>query len=138
VYEFKLPDLGEGIHEGEILKWHVAPGGTIQEDEPLVDVETDKAALTIPSPRGGKIVSLAGKVGDTVLVGGVLAVIDDGTGVAVAPPSAAVEAPAVKPAPSAAAAPAPVARPAGAPAAPAALGGRVIATPATRRLARAL
>jgi pyruvate dehydrogenase E2 component (dihydrolipoamide acetyltransferase) len=138
VYEFKLPDLGEGIHEGEILKWHVAPGGTIQEDEPLVDVETDKAALTIPSPRGGKIVSLAGKVGDTVLVGGVLAVIDDGTGVAVAPPSAAVEAPAVKPAPSAAAAPAPVARPAGAPAAPAALWGRVIATPATRRLAREL
>jgi len=49
VYEFKLPDLGEGIHEGEILKWHVELGGTIQEDEPLVDVETDKAALTIPS-----------------------------------------------------------------------------------------
>ena len=51
MFEFKLPDLGEGIHEGEILKWHVEPGSTIEEDAPLVDVETDKAALTIPSPR---------------------------------------------------------------------------------------
>ena len=138
MYEFKLPDLGEGIHEGEILKWYVAPGGTIQEDEPLVDVETDKAALTIPSPRGGKIVSVAGKVGDTVLVGDVLAVIDDGTGVAVAPPTTAVEAPADTPAPAAAAAPPPAARAAEVPAAPAALWGRVVAAPATRRLAREL
>jgi pyruvate dehydrogenase E2 component (dihydrolipoamide acetyltransferase) len=81
VYEFKLPDLGEGIHEGEILKWHVTTGDTIQEDAPLVDVETDKAAVTIPSPRGGKIVSLGGGIGDTVNVGQVITVIDDGTGV---------------------------------------------------------
>ena len=53
MYEFKLPDLGEGIHEGEILKWHVQPGEAITEDEPLVDVETDKAAVTIPSPVSG-------------------------------------------------------------------------------------
>jgi pyruvate dehydrogenase E2 component (dihydrolipoamide acetyltransferase) len=60
---FKLPDLGEGIHEGEILKWHVAAGGEVKEDAPLVEVETDKAAVTIPSPRKGRIVSVAGKPG---------------------------------------------------------------------------
>ena len=76
MYEFKLPDLGEGIHEGEILKWYVRPGQVIQEDEPLVDVETDKAAVTIPSPRGGKVASQNGKVGDTVFVGNVIAVIE--------------------------------------------------------------
>ncbi|MCP4591746.1 MAG: 2-oxo acid dehydrogenase subunit E2, partial [bacterium] len=80
MYEFKLPDLGEGIHEGEILKWHVEAGDTIQEDEPLVDVETDKAALTIPSPRGGRMASRTGSAGDTVLVGDVIAVIEDGSG----------------------------------------------------------
>ena len=49
MFEFKLPDLGEGIAEGEILKWHVELGQTVAEDAPLVDVETDKAAVTIPS-----------------------------------------------------------------------------------------
>jgi pyruvate dehydrogenase E2 component (dihydrolipoamide acetyltransferase) len=132
VYEFKLPDLGEGIHEGEILKWHVEPGGTIAEDEPLVDVETDKAALTIPSPRGGTVVSISGKVGDTVLVGDVITVIDDGTG-APAVEAAPAEAPAEEPA--AAAAPPAEAKPEPA-AAPAAAWGPVVAAPATRRLAR--
>ncbi|MBU1937938.1 2-oxo acid dehydrogenase subunit E2, partial [bacterium] len=75
MYEFKLPDLGEGIHEGEILKWHVNVGETIKEDEPLVEVETDKAAVAIPSPKGGKLVSVAGKVGDVVIVGDIIAVI---------------------------------------------------------------
>ena len=84
MYEFKLPDLGEGIHEGEILKWHIATGQTIQEDDSLVDVETDKAAVTIPSPRSGQIVSLTGEVGDTVTVGQVITVIDDGTAVTAA------------------------------------------------------
>jgi pyruvate dehydrogenase E2 component (dihydrolipoamide acetyltransferase) len=77
VFEFKLPDLGEGVHEGEILKWYVEVGQTVKEDEPLVDVETDKAAVTIPSPRGGKLVRVAGGVGDTVMVGAVLAAIDE-------------------------------------------------------------
>ena len=62
MYEFKLPDLGEGIHEGEILKWYVEPGGQVVEDEPLVDVETDKAAVTIPSPVSGTVISLGGPV----------------------------------------------------------------------------
>ncbi len=90
MYEFKLPDLGEGIHEGELLQWHVKVGETIAEDAPLVDIETDKASVTIPSPRGGKVVSLAGEVGDTLSVGGVLVVIDDGSG-AQSPPAAATE-----------------------------------------------
>jgi pyruvate dehydrogenase E2 component (dihydrolipoamide acetyltransferase) len=84
VYEFKLPDLGEGIHEGEVLQWHVQVNGDIKEDDPLVDIETDKAAVTIPSPKGGTVVALTGDVGDTVNVGQVLAVIDDGTGAAAA------------------------------------------------------
>ncbi len=77
MFEFKLPDLGEGIHEGEILKWYVEPGDMIAEDDPLVEIETDKAAVTIPSPRSGKIVSLSGDVGDTVNVGDVVVVIDE-------------------------------------------------------------
>ncbi len=78
MYEFKLPDLGEGIHEGEILSWHVNAGDPIEEDAPLVDVETDKAAVTIPSPKGGTVVSTHGKPGDVVIVGQVIAVIGTG------------------------------------------------------------
>ncbi|MBK9777192.1 MAG: 2-oxo acid dehydrogenase subunit E2 [bacterium] len=146
MFEFKLPDLGEGIAEGEILKWHVTEGGDVVEDAPLVDVETDKAAVTIPSPRGGRIASLRGKVGDTVNVGDVVVVIDDGAGAkagAVAPaaakpvaaaPAAAAVAPAQVGGQSVGSqAPAPVS-------APAAAGPRrpVPAAPATRRLAREL
>jgi pyruvate dehydrogenase E2 component (dihydrolipoamide acetyltransferase) len=85
MFEFKLPDLGEGIHEGEILKWHIEPGQSIKENEPLVDIETDKAAVGITSPRSGKITNLNAKVGDIVNVGDVIAVIDDGAGGIVAP-----------------------------------------------------
>lgn len=135
MYEFKLPDLGEGIHEGEVLKWHVEPGGTIVEDEPLVEVETDKAAVTIPSPRGGKVVSLNGKVGDTINVGEIVAVIDDNGAAA---PAAAKPVEKEKPAP------APKVKkkePATCPIAaeakpPAKAAGPVPAAPATRRLAR--
>ena len=62
MFEFILPDLGEGIAEGEILKWYVEEGGPIKEDEPLVDVETDKAAVTIPSPKGGTIKAITERV----------------------------------------------------------------------------
>ena len=87
MYEFKLPDLGEGIHEGEILKWHVNVGEMIKEDDPLVEVETDKAAVAIPSPKGGKLVSVAGKVGDVIIVGDVIAVIaSEGEEISVAAP----------------------------------------------------
>lgn len=76
MYEFRLPDLGEGIHEGEILKWYVRPGDLIEEDAPLVEVETDKAAVTIPSPKGGRIVEVRFKEGDIVKVGEVLVIIE--------------------------------------------------------------
>lgn len=128
MYEFKLPDLGEGIHEGELLKWYVEIGGEIKEDDPLVDVETDKAAVTIPSPRGGRITALNGKVGETLIVGNVIAVIDDGSG-------AAKEEPAAQEKPKEAPSPAPKVEPRVA-AAPAR--GPVPAAPATRRLAREL
>lgn len=132
MFEFKLPDLGEGIAEGEILKWHVTEGGEVVEDAPLVDVETDKAAVTIPSPRGGRVAELRGKVGDTVNVGAVVVVIDDGAG-------AKAAAPAAKAVPAAAPAPVPTPAPAAA-ATPAAAGPKrpVPAAPATRRLAREL
>ncbi len=78
MYEFRLPDLGEGIHEGEVLKWYVQPGDVIAEDAPLVEVETDKASVTIPSPRGGRVVEVRAREGDTVQVGQVLVVLDSG------------------------------------------------------------
>ncbi|MFH1735538.1 MAG: biotin/lipoyl-containing protein, partial [bacterium] len=134
MFEFKLPDLGEGIAEGEILKWYVEVGQEIQENDPFVDVETDKAAVNITSPRTGKISALSAKVGDIVNVGDVIAVIDDGTGeAAVAPPvEKKEEAPVPAEIPEAAAsAPAPAAAPTAAK-----RKGPVVAAPATRRLAR--
>jgi len=77
MFEFRLPDLGEGIHEGELLQWHVVEGGAVKEDDPLCDMETDKAAVTIPSPRTGVVASLKGRPGDTITVGEVFVVIND-------------------------------------------------------------
>ncbi len=77
MFEFKLPDLGEGIHEGELLKWHLNPGDHVNEDDPLCDMETDKATVTIPSPRSGTIVQLNGNPGDIITVGTVLVVIEE-------------------------------------------------------------
>ncbi|MFU8769488.1 MAG: dihydrolipoamide acetyltransferase family protein [Desulfotignum sp.] len=78
MFEFKLPDLGEGIHEGELLQWHVREKEAVTEDDPLCDMETDKAAVTIPSPKTGTIHRLKAKVGDLVQVGQVLVEIDTG------------------------------------------------------------
>lgn len=71
-----LPDLGEGISEAEIVSWHVCPGAHVEEDAPLVEVETDKTTMTIPAPAAGRIDELTVKEGDRVVVGSVLAVID--------------------------------------------------------------
>ena len=137
MFEFKLPDLGEGIAEGEILKWHVAAGQAIAEDAPLLDVETDKAAVTIPAPRGGRVAVLHGKAGDVVNVGAVVAVIDDGLAGKAAP--AAARAAAVPPAPAAAREATPAAtQPSPAPAGSPDRRRPVPAAPATRRLAREL
>src|SRR3954470_2045507 len=75
-YEFKLPDIGEGIAEAEIVAWHVKVGDTIAEDQQIADMMTDKATVEMESPVAGKVVELAGEVGDQVPIGSVLAVIE--------------------------------------------------------------
>lgn len=72
VFVFKFPDIGEGIHEGKILEWHVAKGQTVKEGDSLVKVETDKVVADIPSPRTGVIRALFGKVAQVINVGDVL------------------------------------------------------------------
>jgi pyruvate dehydrogenase E2 component (dihydrolipoamide acetyltransferase) len=67
--DFKLPDIGEGVHEGEITKWLVQPGQSIQADQPMVEVMTDKATVEIPSPVAGVVEQLFAKEGETVEVG---------------------------------------------------------------------
>src|SRR5260221_7423949 len=87
-YEFKLPDLGEGLTEGEISRWLVQEGQQIAEDDPLVEIATDKTTVEIPSPAGGKVSRILVEEGAVVPVGTVLVVIGgDGT-VAEAAPAA--------------------------------------------------
>ncbi|MBL8692669.1 MAG: 2-oxo acid dehydrogenase subunit E2 [Planctomycetes bacterium] len=184
MYEFRLPDIGEGVHEGEIVKWTVEPGAALQRDQAVVEVMTDKATVELTTPVAGKLLERKAEVGQVVTVGSVLFLVDDGKGevstnlaghgaaagghapskpaapapaapksapVAAAPPPPApakLEVP--KPAPAPAAKPAPVAAgaaaaPGTAKAAPAVNGGaelpsvafgKVLAAPATRRMAR--
>ena len=75
-FVFKLPDIGEGVVEGEVVQWHVSVGDLVSEDDPIVDVMTDKATVTIPSPVSGVISSLSGDVGDMIAVGSSLMEID--------------------------------------------------------------
>ena len=76
--EFKLPDIGEGLAEGEIVKWLVAVGDTVDEDQPLVEVMTDKATVEIPSPRAGTVVELSAAEGDVIEIGTTILVFGDG------------------------------------------------------------
>ena len=121
-YEVKLPDIGEGVAEGEIVRWLVRAGDAVKEDQPLVEVMTDKASVEIPSPRTGTIEALHAEEGATVPVGTVIVTIavagEIGTAPAAAPTPAAAVAP-VAAAPAAASAPS-----------------RVEATPAVRALAK--
>jgi len=75
-YEFKLPDIGEGIAEAEIVAWHVKVGDVIGEDQQIADMMTDKATVEMESPVAGKVLELAGEVGDQIPIGSVLAVIE--------------------------------------------------------------
>jgi pyruvate/2-oxoglutarate dehydrogenase complex dihydrolipoamide acyltransferase (E2) component len=77
-YEFKLPDLGEGLTEGEIARWLVAEGQEVAEDDPLVEIQTDKTTVEIPSPAAGKVAKILVGEGEVVPVGTVLVVIGDG------------------------------------------------------------
>ncbi|MEF3309955.1 dihydrolipoamide acetyltransferase family protein [Paenibacillus sp. GYB004] len=156
IWQFRLPELGEGLHEGEIVKWHVKPGDEIKEDQIIMDVQNDKAVVEVPSPVTGKIVELKVKEGTVSHVGDPLAVIDvvgeippesihHGGGEAAASETgggqaapAAAPAPAAQPAaaaPAAAPAPAEQAKPAEA-AEQAAASGQVLATPSVRKFAR--
>src|ERR671910_1591725 len=78
-YEFKLPDLGEGLTEGEIARWLVAEGEEIAEDDPLVEIQTDKTTVEIPSPAAGIVSRILAAEGDVVPVGNVIVVIGDGS-----------------------------------------------------------
>jgi 2-oxoisovalerate dehydrogenase E2 component (dihydrolipoyl transacylase) len=75
-YEFKLPDIGEGIAEAEIVAWHVKVGDQVAEDQQLADMMTDKATVEMESPVAGKVLEVAGEVGDMIAIGSVLVVIE--------------------------------------------------------------
>ena len=109
-FEFKLPDIGEGVTEGEIVAWGdgIAVGARVEVDQTLAEVMTDKATVTIPSPKAGTILELGGKVGEVLPVGAVMVVIET-EGAAVEQP--AQPAPAPKPEPKAAPAPTPTQKP---------------------------
>ena len=94
-YTFRLPDIGEGIAEAEIVAWHVAVGDMVEEDGRLADMMTDKATVEMESPVSGKVVSIAGEVGDVVAIGSALVVIEtDGEGEVEAPEPSQTAAPA--------------------------------------------
>jgi 2-oxoisovalerate dehydrogenase E2 component (dihydrolipoyl transacylase) len=84
-FEFKLPDIGEGIAEAEIVAWHVAVGDSISEDQQIADMMTDKATVEMESPVAGKVLELAGEVGDQIPIGSVLVVIETDGEAAAAP-----------------------------------------------------
>lgn len=75
-YEFRLPDIGEGLHEAEILQWYVQLGQEIESDAPIAEIQTDKASVEMTSPVAGRILSLSGPAGSTVRVGEVLLTIE--------------------------------------------------------------
>lgn len=119
-FVFKLPDVGEGTVEAEIISWHVAVGDTINEEQPLVDIMTDKATVEIASPVSGRIVSRHGEEGTKVAVGSELAVFEVEAGESAAADPAPARAEPVKPAALSQA------------------GGKALAAPAVRARARAL
>ncbi len=144
--EIQLPEIGEGVTEGELVRWLVKVGDTIKVDQSLVELMTDKATVEVPSPAAGTVKELKFKEGDVIKVGGTFVVVDDSG--AAATKSAPAPAPAkttAAPVPTATAAKAP---PAQAPAAmsagannwaavqPPPMDVNVLATPSTRRLAR--
>jgi pyruvate dehydrogenase E2 component (dihydrolipoamide acetyltransferase) len=146
-YTLELPDIGEGVVEAEIVKWFVAEGDQVAEDQPLVEVMTDKATVTIPSPRRGRVMRLFWKEGQVATVHSALIEIELATSNSNSPATSAAPAPAATPNPTAAGAtprtakasvivPAP---PMPAPADPGRPAGtRALAAPAVRALAREL
>ena len=155
IYVIKMPDIGEGIAEVELVEWHVKPGDVVEEEQILADVMTDKANVEIPSNVAGKVVSLSGKPGDVIAVGSEIIRLEvEGKGNVAEGAAAAKPAPAPKPAAAAPPPPAPkpVPAPAAAPAptltlassrtepatAPASANDKPLASPAVRRRAKEL
>lgn len=107
IVQFRLPDLGEGVVETEIVRWLVAPGDALSEDQPMVEVMTDKATVEIPSPATGTVASVCAAEGEVVTVGSVIVEIEAAAGTVaisnqpVNAPGAAAAAPAAVPTPSA-------------------------------------
>lgn len=150
--EVKLPELGEGVTEGELVKWLVKIGDTVKPDQPVAEVMTDKATVEVPTPVGGVVKDLKFKVGDVIAVEKVLLTLDGAGGATTAPaaaqaaPAAAAAKPAATPAAQTPAAAKPTSSPApaaanlsmgaGASYYPPAADSKVLATPSTRRLAR--
>ena len=144
-FVFKMPDLGEGTVDAEIVAWHAKPGDAVTEDQLIVEVMTDKAAVEVPAPVSGRVVSITGGPGDKVAVGSPLIVFEVGESpaapvpatprAAVAPPTVATPtvAPAAVVSAAATTTPPTVAAPAES---PAGRQGRVMASPANRRRAR--
>jgi len=126
--EFKLPDIGEGVHEGEVVKWFVKEGDPIKENDPVVEVMTDKVTVQIPSPVTGKILQLRAKEGEVVKVGSTLVVFGEAGETAPPSPAPAARPTVAPPAPMKAAPPPP----------PSPTSGEVLAAPAVRRLAKEL
>lgn len=141
MFQFKLPEIGEGVIEGEVVRWLVAEGDLIAEDQPVCEIMTDKATVEISTPRSGKVARLHHAAGDVVAVHTPLVDIATDSSAAVASPAPAKPAPAPAPPKAAPAAngvsaaapppPAPVL-------APRAAGAKALATPAVRRHAREL
>src|ERR1700722_7644394 len=88
-WEFKLPDIGEGVTEGEIVGWLIKPGDSVKEDQPMIEVMTDKATVTITAPKAGTVVETRGRIGEIVPVHSVLVVFELGGAAAAdaAPPA---------------------------------------------------
>jgi 2-oxoisovalerate dehydrogenase E2 component (dihydrolipoyl transacylase) len=136
-YIFKMPDLGEGTVDAEIVAWHAKPGDQVTEDQLIVEVMTDKAAVEVPAPVSGRVLSVTGAPGEKVAVGSPLIVFELSDDSAAQVPATAAPAPAAPkaagiPAP---AAPAPIAAPPAAGVAPGTPAARVMTSPANRRRA---
>ena len=143
--ELKFADIGEGITEGHILKWLAKDGDTVKEDDPIVQIETDKAVVNLPAPASGTL-KINMKDGSDIKVGDTLAFIGDAKEVSTAKPQPSVAVPAQKPAAPVAAVPVTPAKPILQQVAKAAPAGQnatqapheILATPSVRRLASQL
>jgi pyruvate dehydrogenase E2 component (dihydrolipoamide acetyltransferase) len=136
-FEYKFPELGEGLHEGEIVKVHIKVGDKVTDDDIIMEVQNDKAVVEVPCPVNGVVTEVRMKDGQVCHVGEVVAIIDAEGDIPEQDTPAATEAPAAAaPTAPAAQAAAPTAAPAVPAEAPKATGGQVLATPSVRKFAR--